>query len=73
MTDLLQDAIVTAVALGAGVIVARRVLGFVAVRDTAGQGCDKCAAAPAQSPTTSRAGNQVPVYPVTLIRPSRKA
>lgn len=71
--EFLQDAIVTAVAVGAGAVVARRVLGFVAVKDKPREGCDKCATATSSVATGSRGRTEPPSYPVTLIRPSRKA
>lgn len=71
--ELLQDAIVTVVAIGAGGLVARRLFGFVAVKDKPGAGCDKCASAPSPQATGTRGRGEPPTYPVTLIRPSRRA
>ncbi|MBM3772081.1 MAG: hypothetical protein FJW27_12510 [Acidimicrobiia bacterium] len=71
--ELLQDAVVTVVAIGAGALVARRVFGFVAVRDKPRAGCDKCVTASSPQATQPGGRGEAPSYPVTLIRPSRKA
>lgn len=71
--EFLQDAIVTMVAVGAVAVVARRVLGFVAVKDKPRTGCDKCATVSSPQASRSRGRGEPPSYPVTLIRPSRKA
>lgn len=74
--EWLQDAIVTMVTLGAGVMVTRRVLGFVSVKDHAQAGCERCPVAD----QTRRVGQTLgaspsgalpatsTVHPVTLIR-----
>lgn len=71
--ELFQDAIVTAFAIGAGAVVARRVLGFVSVKDKPRAGCDKCVSAPSARATGTPSRGEPASYPVTLIRPSRKA
>jgi hypothetical protein len=73
VAEFLQDAIVTAVAVGAGAVVARRVFGFVAVKDKPRTGCDKCVTASSSQANGTRGRGEPPSYPVTLIRPSRKA
>ena len=69
--DLLQDALVTLVALGAGVVLLRRVTGVG--RPSSTPGCANCpsaaaschVAAPAQAPASR------PEHPLVFIRPSR--
>jgi hypothetical protein len=76
--ELLQDVVVTVVMLGAVATVARRVLGFAAIRDSvAGKpsaGCDKCAMAPMHHPQASGASaaaarpSGVTVHPLVVLR-----
>lgn len=70
--ELFQDAVVTVVALGAGAVVARRVLGFVAVKDKPHDSCDRCTTV-SPTPGVASPGAEPHSYPLTLIRPSRKA
>lgn len=70
--ELLQDAIVTVITIGAGAVVARRLFGFVAAKDKPRDGCEKCANASSPQATGTRGRGEPPSYPVTLIRPSRK-
>lgn len=65
--DMLQHGVVTLVALGALAVIARRVLGFVQVRDTR-SGCPNCpsskgACAPRVTPDT-----QPTTHPAVLVR-----
>lgn len=75
--ELLQDVVVTVVMLGAVTTVARRVLGFAAIKDGAAgkpsAGCDKCALAPLHqgqaSAQSSAAGpSGATVHPLVLMR-----
>jgi hypothetical protein len=76
--ELLQDAIVTVAAVGASVVVARRLLGVVAVKGKKVGGCDHCASKPASRKRTAGSGPgpgdsvEDGVFPVTLVRPSRR-
>lgn len=73
--ELLQDAIVTAAAVGAAGVVARRVLGFVSVKGRSAGACDKCATSSGASLATrgeAKPADDVIVHPVVFIRPSRR-
>lgn len=71
--ELLQDAIVTAVALGAGVVVARRVVGSMLIKDAGHEGCDKCAVSPSPRLASHLESGHAPapsatVHPLVVIR-----
>jgi hypothetical protein len=70
--DLLQDGIVTLVAVGAGGVILRRVFGFM--RPATKSACGSCAAGKsscatdAATPTTTRAPGTPATHPMVLIR-----
>ncbi len=77
--ELIQDAIVTAVACGAGAVVARRVFGFLAVKaggpgsPGSHDGCDKCVSSPAARSRavddgTGRPYGRSTVHPLVVTR-----
>jgi len=70
MPELLQDAVVTLVALGAAWIVFRRVFGLVASRGGASPACDSCPSAAAHGHRPPAAGDGE-VRPLTLVRERR--
>jgi hypothetical protein len=64
MTDILQHVVVTIAALGASVIVVRRVFGFFAPPRSQSTGCPSCPSATnscAAKPAATAAGGEHPV------------
>jgi hypothetical protein len=68
--DLVQDGVVTLVAGLAGILVFRRVLGFV--RPTATPGCANCPSTGGDcaAPAAERATEAPTSHPIVLVRPS---
>ena len=63
----MQDGLATLIALGAGAILLRRVLGFA--KNSSEPGCSHCTANPAKPASGSAQGSNTTVFPLTLVRP----
>lgn len=63
-----QDWLVTLVALGAGAVLVRRVLGFA--KKDSGPSCAHCSASPAKPPVSSQPGTGTVVMPLHVVRRS---
>jgi hypothetical protein len=66
-TELLQHGVVTMVAMGAGVIILRRAIGFVFGREQASPSCGSCASSASRCGTPARGGSAT-THPAVLIR-----
>ncbi len=68
----MQDGLVTLIALGAGAILLRRVLGFA--RSSGDSPCAHCSSSPSK-PSVAAMGSSsnTTVYPLTLVRPAGSA
>ena len=63
----MQDGLATLIALGAGAILLRRVLGFA--KSTSESPCAHCSASPAKSVAAAQGnGSNTTVFPLTLVR-----
>ena len=70
--DLVQDGLVTLVALAAGAVVFHRVLGFVRREPKAGCGNCPSANGGCATPTPDRAASDPTSHPIVRIRPSSR-
>ena len=66
-SEMLQHAIVTLVALGALAVIARRVLGFVGVRESK-SGCSNCASSKSACATPTTAATRPTTHRAVLVR-----
>ncbi len=66
----MQDGLATLIALGAGAILLRRVLGFA--RSSSESPCAHCSSSPTRKPAPGdqATGGKAPVFPLTLVRPA---
>jgi len=68
----MQDGLVTLIALGAGAILLRRVLGFA--KSTSDSACAHCSSAPVKPSTAAQGGGtSTTVFPLTLVRSADSA
>lgn len=68
----MQDGLVTLIALGAGAILLRRVLGFA--KSTSDSACAHCSSAPVKPSAAAQGGGAgTTVFPLTLVRSADSA